>query len=307
MRVRVGVCLLSAFASASAAHADEPDAPSPAPEAVVLVDRCPDLDARRDAVLAEDSAGLRITAGELASFARSRPVVERERACTAEGLVAALEELVRVRVLAAEAERTGLAARVDVRHEVGVVLSRAFAREALSSEGTPRPSASDVRTYYEAHIAEYTRPARVKVLAVWVESERDARRVRGMLDGANEAKFGRVSARFSTDRRLRSRRGELGWFSAESVGNDPLIVAAALSLERPGQMTAEPVRTANGDYVWLRLVERVEPEAIPLEELARAVESRMLAERRAAAIADFVSRAGRRTQLRVAPPARWLP
>lgn len=304
-RVRVGVCLLSAFASA--AHADEPDSPPPAPEAVVLVDRCGDLDTRRDAVLAEDSTGLRITAADLVAFARSKPVVERERACTVEGLVAALEELVRVRVLAAEAERTGLAARVDVRREVDVVLSRAFAREALSPGDTERPSASDVRAYYEAHIAEYTRPARVKVLAVWVESERDARRVRGMLDGANEAKFKRVSARFSTDRRLRSRRGELGWFSAESAGNDPLIVTAALSLERPGQMTAEPVRTASGDYVWLRLVERIEPEAIPLEDLARAVESRMLAERRAAAIADLVSRAGRRTQLRVAPPSRWLP
>lgn len=273
----------------------------------MLVDRCPDLDARREDVLAEDAAGIRITAADLAAFARSKPVVERERACTAEGLAEALSELVRVRVLAAEAERTGLAARVEVRREVDVVLSRALAREALSANETPRPTAGDVRAYYEAHIADYTRPARAKVLAVWVEGERDARRVRAMLEGANEAKFRRVSARFSTDRRLRSRRGELGWFSVESAGNDPLIVTAALSLERPGQMTAEPVRTANGDYVWLRLVERVEAEPVPFDELSRAVESRMMAERRAAAIADLVSRVGRRTQLRVAPPSRWLP
>jgi hypothetical protein len=250
-------------------------------------------------------AGGQLTAGELSDALQSQDPFLQQRYATLEGVRAVLERNLRAELLAQEAQRRGYAQHPDV-----VAAQRQSAVYALLRQDFDDPDAErairaeDIRSYYEAHLSEYTRPegrrASVLILEPKPGESGQDETLLAQAKAADMRVFRELVRTHSIDPSNTQRGGDLTYFTAEgalldSDGKvDPEIARTAFSLPHVGD-TSEPF--ALGEYrAILKLTGMRPAQDAPFATLQDRLRSSLWRERRQVAIDAHVAELKKRTK-----------
>lgn len=155
-----------------------------------------------------------------------------------------LDNLVRGQLVAAEAERLGLAAEDETRAVLELqrlnILQQAAAEHYLKDRP---PSAEELQAEYDLQVAQLDRQ-QYRVSHIVVETEDAAKALITQLQrGAN---FAQLARQQSIDASSSQNGGDLDWSSPSSM---PPAFASAVSQLGKGQTTTEPLRSDRGWHV----------------------------------------------------------
>jgi peptidyl-prolyl cis-trans isomerase C len=144
-----------------------------------------------DAVLAE-ADGFQITAAEYVAKMNELSPTARASYASIERKREFLDNLVRFKVLAAEARRQGLDRDPDVLAALEKLLVQKLVQRAFADAGRSdaRPAEAELRAYFDAHRADYQRPAKVRVAIRRFDAEPEARAFLTALSAPRGARHG---------------------------------------------------------------------------------------------------------------------
>jgi peptidyl-prolyl cis-trans isomerase C len=167
---------------------------------------------------------------------------------------------------------------------------RGRTRERLAAErllvsvaGEPGVTDDEIAAYYEAHRAEFDRPAEVHALQIVLRSREEAQRIRGELR-RDPRRFEEVARRVSTAPEA-VRGGDLGWFAQGAGMPEAFDVCFTLPAGRVSDVVASPY----GFHVF-KVLERRPARRRALPEVSGAIREQLLRERRSQAQAAFLEK-----------------
>ena len=154
------------------------------------------------------------------------------------------ENLVRVELIAQEAEKSGLAKDPDVatRLELGrlEVLQQASAQKYMKDRTATE---AEMRAEFETQVASAPL-VEYQARHIVVSSEDVAQKIIAQLKAGND--FAALAKRMSADKATAANGGDLGWFGPRDM--DPSFTNAVALLKK-GEYTSTPVQTAAGWHV----------------------------------------------------------
>lgn len=187
-----------------------------------------------------------ITEADLKQLANAVPENVRHLYLTPEGKKKALEYIVNVYVLAAEAKNQGMEKAPDVRQLLDFSQQDLLARLYLDkiSSNLPEPTEQEAKQYFEKSKAKYMAPETIHLRHILVPTEGDAKKVLAQLKKGE--KFADLAQKVSTCP-TRGRGGDLDWLAKGTLL--PEIEKVAFSMQ-DGQITG-PVKSTFGYHVLL--------------------------------------------------------
>jgi peptidyl-prolyl cis-trans isomerase C len=180
---------------------------------------------------------------------------------TAEQRKQLLDNLVRAEVVAADAERTGIAAKDEIRFGLEMarlqILQRASSQQYLKDRA---PSDEELRAEYDLRVANLPK-LRYRASHILVPTEDAAKQIIAQLQKG--ASFEQLAKAQSTDAQSKEHGGDLNWFTPDSM-TPPF--AEAVQKMKKGETTAAPVKTQFGWHV-IRLTDTAENPPPPYESV----------------------------------------
>ena len=221
-----------------------------------------------------------ITRADVQRRIESLPEQFRANYATPEGRQQLLERMVEERVWLAQAVKTGVPERPQVRQQIEQqrrdLLIRTYLNELMATSSAP--SDSEARAYYEAHRDEYKQPATASIRHVQAKSEKDAKKVRQ--SALQKKDWNELVRKFSTDTLTRTTGGSLGTVTRDGVfpalGPQPAMAETAFALGEGG--IGGPFKTDKGWHVIK--VDAIKPETVRPYEQVRQVILRQLGSQR---------------------------
>jgi peptidyl-prolyl cis-trans isomerase SurA len=188
-----------------------------------------------------------------------------------------------------EALERGLDQDLEIRHQYENMLIGRLRRDEFERRSEElNISEEAVAAHYEASIADYTKPAQVRIALLELENSRDADAIRARLEEAarlaaelpeDTQGFGALAIHYSEEGSSRFRGGDVGWMQAGMARYrwPDAVVAAAFGLSAVGELS-EVLETEGASYLLMKLDGR--PERIqPLDDaLAARIHRQLLAE-----------------------------
>lgn len=175
-------------------------------------------------------------------------------------------------------------------------------------------SDEEIKAQYETHIDRYTRPARSRIAILYFEthptmSPEKRESIRARLAEAREKAqslsqdergFGALAIRYSEDQASRYKGGDIGWLAQGRAYRwpDP-VVSAGFSLETIGDVS-DVIETDNGLYL-VKLLDRRDAVATPLEKAKTRIRHKMLLEKRKQTEAAFIAEQRAATEITIYP------
>ncbi|RDV38183.1 hypothetical protein DV096_10240 [Bradymonadaceae bacterium TMQ3] len=202
-----------------------------------------------------------------------------------------LKSVVQFEVMADAAEEAGLGQSPQVRHAMREVMVRLMLAEHLREEGGAAVGDEELQAYYDAHRADFARPARRMVYELVAETREEAERLRRRFveeaypttEKALHA-FAELAGQYSFDRKTGDRSGARGWVEA----GQPVAGADAL-FETPVGQASPPYEDERGWVVVF--VAEEEPARQPmLSEVERELRTRLLEEKKRRLRTELVER-----------------
>lgn len=179
---------------------------------------------------------------------------------TAEQRNQLLDNLVRAEVVAADAERTGIAARDETRFALEMarlqILQRASSQLYLKDR---TPSDEELRAEYDLRVAALPK-LRYRASHILVPTEDAAKQIIAQLQKG--ASFEQLARTQSTDS-SKEQGGDLNWFTPDSM--TPPFAEAVQKLKK-GEITSTPVKTQFGWHV-IKLTDTAENPPPPFESV----------------------------------------
>jgi len=217
---------------------------------------------------------------------------------------AAVESVIRLRLLARQAERAGL-------HQLPGFLSR-YTQELAGLYVTETfekpfekqvPTEDELRKFFDDNMMRLSRPERVRLahialyapkgdLTLRERKRADALKVLALArkERADEYSFGRLAMALSEDEQSRATAGELPFLSRDEVSVRVGAQAVYPSFaEKPGQVVEGLVETEQGFHV-LKVLAREDGREASFDELRDAIKTRLTAERHEKAFKEFTDR-----------------
>lgn len=142
-----------------------------------------------------------ITLGEYAATLERMDQFERLRYQSPERRKLLLDEMIKVELLAVEAQRRGLDKLPETQERIRQVLRDEMLRE--TREGLPPPASipdSDVHAYYDKHRDEFREPERRRVAHIVLSDEAKAKKVLALALKATPAEWGKLVQEHSLDK-----------------------------------------------------------------------------------------------------------
>jgi peptidyl-prolyl cis-trans isomerase C len=204
--------------------------------------------------------GSPITRATFEQYARG--VTEKDlKDLTTEQRDALLDNLVRAAVVAAEAERSGLAARPEVAGTVEIqrllILDRASAEDQLKDY---KPSEEELRAEYDLQVGNMDK-VEYQLAHIQVDKPEDAKMIIEQLGkGAN---FAALARQQSKDQNSREQGGALPWAPPSGM---PASFATAVKSMKKGDVVASPLRTEQGWHV-IRVADVRDATPPPMESV----------------------------------------
>ena len=230
-----------------------------------------------------------ITLGEYERRLNAQAPFARARYNSLERKKDFLTNMVQFEVLAAEAVRRGL----DKDPEVVLEMKQAMVRKLMAHELDKRMSEvkitdEELKAYYDAHVDDYVRPAKVRASQIVLADEQAAKALIEALtlefakDPTHKRRTFALKARdVSIDKPTASLGGDMRFFSAAGEPGSTIHKAlsdAAFALQHVGDMSP-PVQTSTGWHV-LMLTAKKERFERSFEEVKRNIHNRLYRERR---------------------------
>jgi hypothetical protein len=183
--------------------------------------------------------------------------------------VAAVEQAVRLRLLAQEARRRGLAPPKGAPASPAV-LAQVLLADELARRGFERDRVSpeEARRFYDEHPDAFGQVDGVHMQAIVVADAGKAEQAYREAQGADEARFAQLAERLSEDATSRASKGEIPPVHA-SKGADRALLRLGLSLRRKGAIGG-PVKADDGRFYVVRIQEVELTRVLPWEEQAQA-------------------------------------
>jgi len=233
-------------------------------------------------VVGRFAGGEVITAEEVSRESAKLPPMLREQFETPAGRREFTRSMIDKRLLVLEARRRGLTEDPELRRQVRELEERLAVQALLDQEeeAAGGPSEQELRGWFEAHRAEFTRPEQVRVGRVLVSvgakaSEVERGRARQKAQAlAARLRRGEALAQVARegDGPERMQAGELG-LVVRGGGFEPVLEEAAFALERVGAVSA--VVALREGFGVLVLLERKPARQPAFEEVRAEVEGRL--------------------------------
>ena len=252
--------------------------------------------ARRATPVAEFEGGV-ITVGDLEDqIARQSPLMQR-RYTVAENRKLLLEKAVRFELLAKEAQRRGfdkddLVVQAVKQNAVQTLIRKEF-DEKITAESITE---AEIKTYYDAHLDEFVRPAMRRASHIRVATEAEAKQLLEETKGLDMRKFRQLARTKSADETTKLRGGDLGYFDAKGTPRDPnaaapdgVLVKAVFGLKNVGDITPKPLKLHNGFSVAMLTGDRAARERT-MQDASDTIRTRLWREKRQAAIDAFLAK-----------------
>ncbi len=251
--------------------------------------------ARRAQVLVKGE-GVEVTIGEVEdALAQFGPIL-RARYKDPEQLKELVNNLVRTQLLAAEAERRGYERNLAVRHTVKDSAAQALVRAEIDEKITPQAiPLEDVRSYYDAHEADFHHVAMRRASVILLDSEEAARALLPEARAADARGFAELAKQRSKDPEAKAHGGDLGYFAREPLTNgsearvDPALRKATFALKEVGDTSPAPV-AAEGRYAIVRVTGERPERHVELNDAAPAIRAKLWRERRDKALSELYAR-----------------
>lgn len=237
--------------------------------------------------------GVVITVDEFKARLKEQSPIIRSRFQTLERKKEFLDGLVRFEVLAAEAERKGLADDPDIQNAVRKLMVQKLVQRYFQEGGSAKDiPENELRDYFEKNKAEYFRPARVRLAAISflaapgtpqrAAKAGAARKALGDIKAQsdkNPLAFGQLAQKYSEDEASKAIGGDLGFKSMEELTRaygEPF--AKAVFAQKDG--TISGVLESSQGYHVVRVAGRQDELNRPFEQVKEQLASRMFRERK---------------------------
>jgi peptidyl-prolyl cis-trans isomerase C len=165
------------------------------------------------------------------------------------------EELVRMEVIAQQAEKDGLAQEPDVATRLELtrlnLLQQSGAQKYLKDR---QPTEAEMRAEFETQLAA-TPLVEYHARHILVSSQDTAQKIIDQIKAGGD--FATLAKRFSGDKSTAQKGGDLGWFPPDAMGNKNF--AEAVGLLKNNEVTSTPIQTQYGWHVLQLLGTRDRP------------------------------------------------
>jgi peptidyl-prolyl cis-trans isomerase C len=259
--------------------------------------------------------GASISAEEIKAQIEEQAPFVRSRYSTKEGKKEYLDNMVRFEILAREAQKKGYQKNPEVirqnkRNMVALFVQKEF-EEPQQKQAIPD---DELKAYYEAHIADYVRPERLRVADVFFEAPAaDAAKRKAKKDAAEGAlkallgkdakdygAFAQLAHASSDDATSKPMGGDLQFLSkddlAKRLGSE--VAEAASGMKTVGQVLDKIVETPQGFHL-IKLLGRENPLDLKLEGVKDSIKSRLIYERRSDAYKKFIEAINQQAGLKI--------
>lgn len=233
-----------------------------------------------------------ITVDELKQRLAQMSPYDRARFASLEQKKHLLEGLVRVEVLAQEAERRGFGDHPDVVRTMKTVMIQKLMADHLAKITPDSVPLEDMRAYYEENKSRFHQPAQVRVSAIIVDDKAQAAKAAAKAKGPQGESllgFRKLVTAYSTDEKTRSRGGDLRYFGKDSTTIPAPVIEAAFALEGMGDV-AGPIATEDGSFYIITLTGTREAIDRPFEAVKRQIRNRLYRQRREQAQGDLIEK-----------------
>jgi hypothetical protein len=213
----------------------------------------------------------------------------------------AVEQLVRIRLLALRGEEAGLHRTPEFVGRYAEELARAYVEKAFEEPFKKKlPTEDEVRAFFDENRAKLGRPRRLRVghvafLAPAADAAAREQKRRAAEKALGDARrragddyaFGEIALTRSEDPRSRGVAGELPFLTREEIAARLGAAAAdAAEATAPGRLVGRVVETAQGFQV-LKVLAVEDPHDAAYDELRDAIRARLTADRREKAFDEF--------------------
>jgi len=249
--------------------------------------------ARRAQPVAKGSS-FAITVGQLEDYIAKQPPALRTRYGTLEQRQELLNNLLRLELLANEAQRRGLDKNVAVRRTVRDNAVQALMRTEVDDKITAEAiTATDIAAFYEQNPQEFHHPAQRRASQIVLASQAEADALMADAKKADLRGFGDLARKQSIDAETKLRGGDLSFFTAEPSPQDagrktdPAVRKAVFALKEVGDTVDKPV-PVNGQFVIVRLTGERPERHVTLAEADGSVRGKLWRENRQKAVAALI-------------------
>jgi peptidyl-prolyl cis-trans isomerase C len=216
---------------------------------------------------------------------------------TPEGQSKALDYLINIHVMAAEAQKQGLDKEPDVQRLLTYTTKEMLARVYLDklTKNLPNPTDADAKTYYDKNKAQFVIPESVLLRHILVKSEKEAKEAIDRLKKGE--KFPDLAAQISMCP-SRAKGGSLDWMPKGTLVKE--IEDEAFGMKN-GQMTG-PIKSRFGYHVLL-LEDKRPPQETSFDQVKDSIIERLKFEAQQEQYEKIAGDLRKKMNVQVAQPA----
>jgi peptidyl-prolyl cis-trans isomerase C len=232
-----------------------------------------------------------ITLGEFQERINRQSPYIRARYTSLEQKKEFLDSLVRFEILAKEAYRRGYDKDPEVVRTMKQVMIQKLMHDEFDAKITADSVAdAEMKTYYDANVADYVKPEEVRVSAIILKNKAQADRV--LLEAKGEAGktnkgFRDLVTKYSADEETKLRGGDLRYLDTSNKDLPKPVITAAFTLMNTGDVSGV-VDAGNGQFFILKQTGRRKAMTKTFDDAKPQIRNKLFREKRLAAQKDFI-------------------
>ena len=246
-----------------------------------------------------------ITLGEFQERINRQSPYIRARYTSLEQKKEFLDSLIRFEVLAKEAYRRGLDKDPEVIRTMKQVMIQKLMRDEFDTKVTADTvTDAEMKTYYDANVAEYVKPEEVRVSAIIMKNKAQADRV--LLEakgepGKTNKGFRDLVMKYSTDEETKLRGGDLRYLDPQSKDAPPAVIKGAFTLLNTGDVSGV-IDAGNGVFYILKQTGRRKSMTKSFDDAKAQIRNKLFREKRLQAQKDFIDNMRAKAKIEINEP-----
>jgi peptidyl-prolyl cis-trans isomerase C len=232
-----------------------------------------------------------ITLGEFEERINRQSPYIRARYTSLEQKKEFLDSLIRFEILAKEAYRRGYDKDPEVVRTMKQVMIQKLMRDEFDTKVTADSiTDAEMKTYYDANVADYVKPEEVRVSAIILKNKAQADRV--LLEAHGDAGktnkgFRDLVTKYSTDEETKLRGGDLRYVDLSNKDLPQPVIKAAFALVNTGDVSGV-VDAGNGQFYILKQTGRRKAMTKTFDDAKPQIRNKLFRDKRLQAQKDFI-------------------